>query len=238
MQYIVSAGRALSSLFLPRSGEEREEERNLDRMTGFAGSDQGPTFSYPDHPVILSTFRVFSAFALFVSSRLFPVPVPHYNEWMAKDFSHMDAQGRARMVDVGGKPLMRRTAVASGQFVAAPGTLDRLTGAGGAEPLPKGEALAVARIAGISAAKKTGDLIPLCHPLPLDHVRIDFERAAEDRLLVTASASITAKTGIEMEALTAGSIACLTLYDMAKAVDKNLRIENIRLIEKRKEPVD
>lgn len=141
------------------------------------------------------------------------------------------------MVDVGGKPPVRRTAVAAGEFVAAKATLDRLLGQAGAEPLPKGEALAVARVAGISAAKKTGDLIPLCHPLPLDHVQIDFERTADDRLRVTASASITAKTGIEMEALTAASVACLTLYDMTKAVDKTLRIENIRLIEKRKEPV-
>ncbi|GAB4109472.1 MAG: cyclic pyranopterin monophosphate synthase MoaC [Phycisphaeraceae bacterium] len=156
---------------------------------------------------------------------------------MKTSFSHMDEQGRAQMVDVGGKPPMRRTAVARGQFVAAPTTLDRLLGEGGAEPLPKGEALAVARVAGISAAKRTGDLIPLCHPLPLDHVMIDFERTSEDRLTVTASASITAKTGIEMEALTAVSLACLTLYDMTKAVDKRLRIENIHLIEKRKEPV-
>ncbi len=140
------------------------------------------------------------------------------------------------MVDVGAKPPLRRTAVASGDFVARPDTLDRLTAAHDAEPLPKGEALAVARIAGITAAKKTGDLIPLCHPLPLDHVRVDFDRTAEDRLTVTATASITAKTGIEMEALTAVSLACLTLYDMAKAVDKNLRIENIHLVEKRKEP--
>lgn len=141
------------------------------------------------------------------------------------------------MVDVGGKPPMRRTAIAAGEFIACPDTLNRLTGTPGSEPLPKGEALAVARIAGVMAAKKTGDLIPLCHPLPLDHVQIDFERTAEDRLLVTASASITAKTGIEMEALTAVSVACLTLYDMTKAVDKNLRIENIHLVEKRKEPV-
>lgn len=155
---------------------------------------------------------------------------------MAKDLSHMDAQGRARMVDVGDKPPMRRTAVASGDFIAAPTTLDRLTGARGAEPLPKGEGLAVARIAGVMAAKKCGDLIPLCHPLPLDHVQVDFDRTAEDRLCVTASASITARTGIEMEALTAVSIACLTLYDMTKAVDKNLHIENIHLVEKRKDP--
>ena len=162
----------------------------------------------------------------------------YYNVSMSQDLSHLDLQGRARMVDVGGKPPMRRTAVAAGQFVASADTLDRLLGVEGAEPLPKGEALAVARVAGIAAAKKTGDLIPLCHPLPLDHVQVDFERTADDRLTVTAGASITAKTGIEMEALTAVSVACLTLYDMAKAVDKNLRIENIRLIEKRKETVE
>jgi len=141
------------------------------------------------------------------------------------------------MVDVGGKPPMRRTAIAAGDFVAAKKTLDRLMGEPGADPLPKGEALAVARIAGIAAAKKAGQLIPLCHPLPLDHAQIDFERVADDRLRVTATASITARTGIEMEALTAVSLACLTLYDMTKAVDKNLRIEGIHLVEKRKEPV-
>ncbi len=156
---------------------------------------------------------------------------------MTKELSHLDEQGRARMVDVGSKPPMRRTAIAAGEFVAAKQTLDRLLGTNDADPLPKGEALAVARIAGITAAKKTGDLIPLCHPLPLDHVQIDFERIADDRLRVTASASITAKTGIEMEALTAVSVACLTLYDMTKAVDKNLRIEGIHLVEKRKEPI-
>lgn len=160
-----------------------------------------------------------------------------YNVVMSKDLSHVDEQGRARMVDVGGKPPMRRTAIVSGEFVAVKETLDRLMGDAGADPLPKGEALAVARIAGISAAKKTGDLIPLCHPLPLDHAQIDFERISDTRLRVTASASITAKTGIEMEALTAVSVACLTLYDMTKAVDKNLCIENIHLVEKRKEPV-
>lgn len=154
---------------------------------------------------------------------------------MSKDLTHLDEAGRARMVDVGSKPPMRRTAVAAGEFVAAKSTLDRLTAVDGAEPLPKGEALAVARVAGVMAAKKCGDLIPLCHPLPLDHVQVDFERTADDRLRITASASITAKTGIEMEALTAVSVACLTLYDMTKAVDKNLRIENIHLLEKRKE---
>lgn len=146
------------------------------------------------------------------------------------DLTHMDGQGRARMVDVGDKPPMRRRAVACGEFVAAAATLDRLL----AGDLPKGEALAVARIAGISAAKRTDELIPLCHSLPMDQVSVDFERLAGDRLKVTATASVTAKTGVEMEALTAVSVACLTLYDMTKAIDKALRIENIRLVEKTK----
>jgi cyclic pyranopterin phosphate synthase len=146
--------------------------------------------------------------------------------------SHLDAQGRARMVDVGHKPIVRRTAIAAGEFVAAPGTLDRLF----AGDLPKGEALAVARIAGIAAAKRTDELIPLCHSLPLDHVSVDFERTAPDRVTVTAGASLQARTGVEMEALAAVSVACLTLYDMTKAIDKALRIENICLIEKRKGP--
>jgi cyclic pyranopterin phosphate synthase len=136
------------------------------------------------------------------------------------------------MVDVGDKAPMRRRAVAAGEFVAAKATLDRLLSG----DLPKGEALAVARIAGIAAAKRTDELIPLCHTLPLDHVSVDFERAAPDRLRVTAGASLVARTGVEMEALTAVAVACLTLYDMVKAIDKQLRIENITLIEKTKEP--
>jgi len=134
------------------------------------------------------------------------------------------------MVDVGDKPAVHRQAVAEGDFVAAPGTLDRLM----AGDLPKGEALAVARIAGISAAKRTDQWIPLCHTLPLDCVTVDFVRAAPDRLRVTATASLTAKTGVEMEALVAVSAACLNLYDMTKAVDKQLRIENIHLVSKTK----
>ena len=137
------------------------------------------------------------------------------------------------MVDVGDKPPMRRRAVAEGRFVAAPGTLDRVM----AGDLPKGEALAVARVAGIMAAKKCGELIPLCHPLPLDFVTVDFARTAEDTVTVTARAGIVAKTGIEMEALTAVSVACLTLYDMTKAVDKGLSVEGVRLLEKTKEAV-
>lgn len=147
--------------------------------------------------------------------------------------THLDSRGQAHMVDVGHKPIVLRTAVAQGDFVAAKVTLDRLF----IGDLPKGEALAVARIAGISAAKRTDELIPLCHSLPIDQVTVDFERVADDRLRVTATARVTARTGIEMEALTAVSIACLTLYDMTKAIDKSLRIEGILLVKKTKEPV-
>ncbi len=147
------------------------------------------------------------------------------------DLTHLDSQGQAHMVDVGHKPVVRRTAVAAGDFVAAKATLDRLL----AGNLPKGEALAVARIAGIAAAKRTDELIPLCHSLPLDQVSVDFARVADDRLRVTASASVSAKTGVEMEALTAVTIACLTLYDMTKAIDKALRIEGVHLVKKTKE---
>lgn len=150
-----------------------------------------------------------------------------------KPLTHIDQHGQAAMVDVGNKPPMHRKAVAEGYIVAAPATLDQLF----ASELPKGEALGVARIAGISAAKRTDELIPLCHSLPLDHVSVDFERTGDDRLRVVAAASLVARTGVEMEALTAVSVACLTLYDMAKAVDKQLRIEGIRLVEKTKSPV-
>jgi len=151
-----------------------------------------------------------------------------------KELSHIDERGRASMVDVGGKPPMRRTAVAEGIFHAAAETLDRImTG-----DTPKGEALAVARVAGIQAAKDTDRLIPLCHTLPLDAVSIEFERTAPDRLRIVATASTTAKTGVEMEALTAASVAALTLYDMTKAVDRDLRIDAIRLVDKRKQPVE
>lgn len=147
------------------------------------------------------------------------------------ELTHIDNQGRARMVDVGDKPPVRRTAVARGDFVAAAATLDSLF----AGDLPKGDALAVARVAAIAAAKRTDELIPLCHTLPLDHVAVDFERTGNDRLQVTAKASIVARTGVEMEALVAVTSACLTLYDMTKAVDKNLRIENVHLVSKTKQ---
>jgi len=144
--------------------------------------------------------------------------------------THLDAERRARMVDVGDKPAVRRIARAEGFLVASSRTLDRLEGG----DLPKGEALAVARVAGIQAAKRADEWIPLCHSLPLEHVAVDFERAAPDRMRVLAAASLTARTGVEMEALVAVSAACLTLYDMTKAIDKSMRIEGVRLIEKRK----
>ncbi len=150
------------------------------------------------------------------------------------DLTHINSQGEASMVDVGHKPPMHRRAVAEGFFVADAVTLDRLF----AGDLPKGEALGVARIAGIAAAKRTDELIPLCHSLPLDHAAVAFERIEPTRLHVTASATITSRTGVEMEALTAVSIACLTLYDMTKAIDQSLRIEGIRLVEKSKTPVE
>ena len=147
------------------------------------------------------------------------------------ELTHVDEQGRLRMVDVGHKPTVKRMARARGEFVAAPATLERLLSGN----LPKGEPLAAARIAGIVAAKRTAQLIPLCHGLNLDHVGVDFERISDDRLSVTATASVVARTGVEMEALVAVSVACLTLYDMTKAIDKGLRIENIVLVEKTKQ---
>lgn len=152
---------------------------------------------------------------------------------MSDELTHLDEQGRARMVDVGDKPPMKRIAVAEGLFCAKAETLDRLL----AGDLPKGDALATARIAGIQSAKRCDELIPLCHTLPLDQVTIDFQRAGSDCLRIEASASITARTGVEMEALLAVSIAALTLYDMTKAIDKAIHIEGIRLVRKEKRDV-
>ncbi len=147
--------------------------------------------------------------------------------------THIDEHGRAQMVDVSAKAPLRRTAVAQGDFVADTATLDRLM----AGDLPKGEALAVARVAGILAAKRTDEVVPLCHSLPLEHVSIDFERVGDRRLRVKALARTTARTGVEMEALVAVSTACLALYDMTKAIDKALAIEGIHLVSKKKEQV-
>ena len=134
------------------------------------------------------------------------------------------------MVDVGGKPASRRRAVAAATVRMAPETASRL------RELPKGDALTTARLAGIMAAKRTSELIPLCHPLPLSHVAVELE-VGEGVVEIVASAETTAQTGVEMEALVAASIAALTVYDMAKAIDKEIVVESIRLLEKTKEPV-
>lgn len=135
------------------------------------------------------------------------------------------------MVDVGAKPVIHRRAVATGEIHCARKTLRLLK----AQALPKGDVLAVARIAGIQAAKRTSDLIPLCHPLPLHHVALEFV-VRSDRIQIRAEAVTEGKTGVEMEALTAVSVAALTLYDMMKAVDSSMRIEGITLVEKMKTP--
>ena len=142
--------------------------------------------------------------------------------------THLDDHGSARMVDVGAKEATARTAVASGQIRMSGAALDAVR-AGNA---PKGDVLGAARIAGIMAAKKTAELIPLCHPLALDAVTLDFA-FEEGTIRATATASLTGKTGVEMEALTAVSVALLTIYDMAKALDKSMVIGEICLIEKR-----
>lgn len=141
--------------------------------------------------------------------------------------THLDEKGTARMVDVGGKPETARGATATGRIRMSPQTLAAIRDGSG----PKGDVLAAARIAGIMAAKKTGELIPLCHPLALDAVSVDFDFEA-DGVRATAKASLTGRTGVEMEAMTAASIALLTIYDMAKALDKGMVIEEVRLLEK------
>jgi cyclic pyranopterin monophosphate synthase len=147
-------------------------------------------------------------------------------------FSHLDASGAATMVDVGAKPPQLRCAVATGELRCAPATIRLLK----QQALPKGDVLACARLAGIMAAKKTSDLIPLCHPLALDKVAVDFT-VKRDRILITAEARLTGKTGVEMEALTAVSVAALTLYDMMKAVDKQMVIGEIRVTTKTKQTI-
>jgi cyclic pyranopterin monophosphate synthase len=148
---------------------------------------------------------------------------------MSARLSHLDDQGQARMVDVSEKPDTQRRAVARGEVLMLPETLELIR----REALPKGDVISVARLAGIMAAKRTAELIPLCHPLPL--TQVDVEITLDDRLpgvVITASASTVGKTGVEMEALTAVSVAALTVYDMAKAVEKTMHIHNIRLLEK------
>ena len=149
---------------------------------------------------------------------------------MSNAFSHLDEHGNAFMVDVGAKTAQRREAVAEGWLHCAESTLQALAD----QSLPKGDVLAVARVAGIQAAKRTQDLIPLCHQIPLESVKVSFE-THPDRIRVEARVRTTAKTGVEMEALTAVSVAALTLFDMMKAVDKTMHIEGIRVVAKIKE---
>jgi cyclic pyranopterin phosphate synthase len=144
------------------------------------------------------------------------------------ELTHLDSDGNARMVDVGGKAETRRVAVAAGRIRMTPAALSAIR----AGDVPKGDVLAAARIAGIMAAKKTAELIPLCHPLALDAVTVDFAFEG-NALRATATASLSGRTGVEMEAMTAVSVALLTIYDMAKAIDKAMVIEEIHLVEKR-----
>ena len=144
------------------------------------------------------------------------------------DLTHFDDTGASRMVDVGDKPVTRRLARASGRVQMAAETLARLRD----KQLAKGDVLEVARLAGIMAAKRTADLIPLCHPLPLESVTVDFSFPDETTLAIEAVAQVDGKTGVEMEALTAVSVAALTVYDMCKSIDRGMTIEQIQLDEK------
>ena len=147
----------------------------------------------------------------------------------SQPFSHLDDDGRAKMVDVSSKPEVQRTAVAEGRLTCSPNTIELLR----AQALPKGDVLTVAKIAGIQAAKATGTLIPLCHPLALASVDLAFT-VESDGVVIRATVRCTGKTGVEMEALTAVSVAALTVYDMCKAVDKAMSIGGIRVVEKTK----
>jgi len=144
------------------------------------------------------------------------------------ELSHVDEGGRVRMVDVGGKPLSRRRATARATLRISPESAARL------RELPKGDALAAAELAGIMAAKRTSDLIPLCHPLPLSHVEVRAQ-VESGGVEITASVEAVAQTGVEMEALVAVSTAALTVYDMAKAIDRGMVVERVELVEKTKE---
>jgi cyclic pyranopterin phosphate synthase len=151
-----------------------------------------------------------------------------------KRLTHIDGEGEARMVDVSEKAVSKREAVARGEIRISSETLALIE----AQKVAKGNVFATARLAGIMAAKRTGDLIPLCHPLPITHCEVDFEiPPSRDRVVITGTARITAQTGVEMEALTAVSVAALTIYDMCKAVDKKMTISSVRLLKKTKAPI-
>lgn len=143
------------------------------------------------------------------------------------EFTHLNARGESRMVDIGDKPVTVRQAVAKGAIYMTEDTVEKIY----SQSMPKGNVLEVARLAGIMAAKRTADLIPLCHPLALTKIEVDFARS-ENRILITAAVGLEGKTGAEMEALTAVAVAGLTVYDMCKAVDKNMVLSEVRLISK------
>ena len=150
---------------------------------------------------------------------------------MKKKLTHLDSRGEARMVDVSAKPAQLREAVARGEIRLARSTLALIE----SDRIAKGNVLATARIAAIQAAKRCGELIPLCHPLLISHCSVDFSvPASRDRIVITASAKITGQTGVEMEALTAVTVAALTIYDMCKAADKGMVVSDIRLVSKTK----
>ena len=144
------------------------------------------------------------------------------------DFTHFDEQGASRMVNVGGKQPTQRVARASACVVMLPQTLEKIT----SKDLSKGDVIEVARLAGIMATKQTGNLIPLCHPIGVDGVELDFKVESPDRIRIEATVSAFARTGVEMEAMTAVSVAALTIYDMCKAIDRGMTISEVQLIEK------
>lgn len=147
---------------------------------------------------------------------------------MSDGFSHFDESGQAVMVDVGGKAETRRTATARGRVIMRAETLAMIRAGSAA----KGDVLGVARLAGIMGAKRTAELIPLCHPLPLSSVRVDLAPDGEDAVAIEATVTTTGRTGVEMEALTAVTVAALTVYDMCKAVDRGMRVEAVRVVAK------
>jgi cyclic pyranopterin phosphate synthase len=147
---------------------------------------------------------------------------------VADRLTHLDEKGRAKMVDVSSKDVTSRRATAEGRVRMLPETLARIFEG----DLPKGDVLSVARVAGVMAAKRTSELIPLCHPLPIESVEVSFDKEADGVLRIECSIGVTAKTGAEMEALTGVSVAGLTVYDMCKAVDRGMQIDEVRLLEK------
>lgn len=153
---------------------------------------------------------------------------PKPNRKQTAKLSHLDEKGQARMVDVGEKAITDRVAIARGVVKMKPATLRLISGG----RIAKGEVLAVARIAAIQAAKRTSEWIPLCHPLALNDIRVDFTTRGRDRIEIEAEVKVSGKTGVEMEALTAVSAAALTIYDMCKAVDRGMRITDVELVEK------